>query len=141
MAIKTPKVAVLNENYNRTFSEEFKKSVVKDLVKGLVKIKDVCELHNVTRTSVYKWLYLYSNTPKGTKTVIQMESEAQKTKELYDRVSRLERVIGQKQLEIDYLSKLIEISSEDLGFDIKKKAEQILLNGSEQEVKVSPKLK
>lgn len=141
MAIKTPKVAVLNENYNRTFSEEFKKSIVKDLVKGLVKIKDVCELHNVTRTSVYKWLYLYSNTPKGAKTVIQMESEALKTKELYDRVSRLERVIGQKQLEIDYLSKLIEISSEDLGFDLKKKAEQILLNGSEQEVKVSPKLK
>jgi transposase-like protein len=141
MAIKTSKVTVLNENYNRTFSDEFKKSVVKDLVKGLVKIKDVCELHNVTRTSVYKWLYLYSNTPKGTKTVIQMESEAHKTKELYDRVSRLERVIGQKQLEIDYLSKLIQISSEDLGFDLKKKAEQILLNGSEQKVKVTPKSK
>lgn len=141
MATKATKVTVLNENYNRTFSEEFKKSVVKDLVKGLVKIKDICELHNVTRTSVYKWLYLYSNTPKGTKTVIQMESEAHKTKELYDRVSKLERVIGQKQLEIDYLSKLIEISSEDLGFDLKKKAEQILLNGSEQKVKVSPKSK
>jgi transposase len=141
MAIKATKVALKNENYNRIFSDEFKKSVVKDLVKGLVKIKDVCELHKVTRTSVYKWLYLYSDTPKGTKTVIQMESEAHKTKELYDRVSKLERVIGQKQLEIDYLSKLIEISSEDLGFDLKKKAEQILLNGSEQKIKVTPKSK
>lgn len=141
MAINTTKVKVLHEKYNRTFSDEFKKSVVKDLEKGIVKIKDICELHNVTRVSVYRWLYLFSNTPKGAKTVVQMESEAQKTKELYDRVSKLERVIGQKQLEIDYLSKLIEISSEELGFDLKKKAEQKLLNGSEQRVEVTPKLK
>lgn len=141
MAIKTSKVAVLNEKYNRSFSEDFKKAIVKDLVKGLIKVRDVCVLHEVTRTSVYKWIYLYSNTPKGTKTVIQMESEAHKTKELYERVAKLERVIGQKQLEIDYLSKLIEISSEDLGFDLKKKAEQILLNGLDQNVKVDPKAK
>ncbi len=135
MATKASNVKKINEKYCRSFSKTFKESIVKDLVKGLVKIKDVCELHGVTRTSVYKWLYLYSDTQKGTKTVVQMESEEQKTKELYDRVSVLERVIGQKQLEIDYLSKLIEISSDDLGFDLKKKAEQILLNGLENKAK------
>ena len=135
MVKNTSKTELKNDKFNRTFSEDFKKSIVKDLEKGIVKIRDICEIHNVTRTSVYKWLYLYSNTPKGTKTVVQMESEVHKTKELYDRVAKLERIVGQKQLEIDYLSKLIELSSEDLGFDIKKKAEQKLSNGLEQNLK------
>lgn len=135
MVKNTSKTELKNDKFNRTFSEDFKKSIVKDIEKGIVKIRDICEIHNVTRTSVYKWLYLYSNTPKGTKTVVQMESEVHKTKELYDRVAKLERIVGQKQLEIDYLSKLIELSSEDLGFDIKKKAEQKLSNGLEQNLK------
>jgi len=141
MVVNTSKVALRNESYNRTFSEELKKSIVNDLLKGLVKVKEICEIHDVSRTSVYKWLYLYSQTSKGTKTEVQMESEGQKTKELYDRVANLERVVGKKQLEIDYLSKLLEIASEDIGFDIKKKAEQTLLNGSELKVEVKPKVK
>lgn len=140
MVTKTSQLELKNDSYNRTFSEEFKKSIVNDLVKGLVKIKEICKIYSVSRTSVYKWIYLYSHTPKGTKTVVQMESEAHKTKELYNRVSKLERVVGQKQLEIDYLLKLIEVASDDLGFDIKKKAEQILSNGSEQIVRVQSKM-
>lgn len=62
-----------------------------------------------------------------------MDSEEQRTKELLVKVAELERVIGQKQLEIDYLDKLIELSGKDLGLDLKKKAEQILLNGLERE--------
>ncbi|MBK8112124.1 MAG: hypothetical protein IPK46_18265 [Saprospiraceae bacterium] len=61
-----------------------------------------------------------------------MDSEEQRTKELLIKVAELERVIGQKQLEIDYLDKLIELSGNDLGIDLKKKAEQILLNGLER---------
>ena len=49
-----------------------------------------------------------------------MESEALKTKTLLERNAELERIIGQKQLKIDYLEKLIEIASEDLKIDLKK---------------------
>ncbi len=49
-----------------------------------------------------------------------MESEAVKTKLLVERNAELERIIGQKQLKIDYLEKLLEIASEDLKIDLKK---------------------
>jgi hypothetical protein len=59
-----------------------------------------------------------------------MESEATKTKSLLQQVADLERVIGQKQLEIDFLSKLLEIGSEEMGFDLKKNFSSRLLSGT-----------
>ena len=110
-----------DSKYNRSFSEEFRKSKVKEIVSGRLKIKELCALYGISRTAVYKWLYLYSEVEKGTKTVVQMESEAFKTKLLQQRVSELERAVGQKQLEIDYLNACLEVVSEDLGYDVKKK--------------------
>jgi len=49
-----------------------------------------------------------------------MKSEETKNSELQKRVAELERVVGQKQLEIDFLNKLLEIGSSELGFDLKK---------------------
>ena len=49
-----------------------------------------------------------------------MESESHKTKELLKRIAELESVIGRKQMEIDYLDKLVEISSKELKVDLKK---------------------
>jgi hypothetical protein len=40
-------------------------------------------------------------------------------------------VVGQIQLEIDFLNKLIEVGSEELGFDIKKNFSPKLSNGTE----------
>lgn len=127
---KAIKNVELNSKYNRQFSVEFKKQKAKAIATGKLSVKDLCLLYEISRTTVYKWLYLYTQIEKGTKTVLQMDSEEQKTKELLAQIAELERVVGRKQLEIDYLSKLIEISGEDLGMDLKKKAEQILSNGS-----------
>lgn len=121
MVKKTNKSFEVNDKHNRNFSEAFKKQKVEDIGKGLVQISDVCKLHSVSRTSVYKWLYLYSGARKGHKTVVQMDSEEHKTKELLARLAELERVVGQKQLEIDFLNKSFEIASENLGYDLKKK--------------------
>ena len=107
--------------YNRTFSEEFRRSKVEELRSGRLKVRDLCQLYNLSRTTIYNWLYLYSETEKGTKTVVQMESEAFKTKLLLQRVAELERIIGQKQLEIDYLSVCLEVASDEIGYDLKKK--------------------
>ena len=49
-----------------------------------------------------------------------MESEALKTKALFERNAKLERIIGHKQLKIDYSEKFIEIASEGLKIDLKK---------------------
>ena len=116
----------------RFFSEEFKKSKVKDLVEKRITINELCKLYKVSRTAVYKWLYNYSNDHQRKPIfVVQMESEAQKTMHLLQQVAELERVIGQKQLEIDFLNKLIELGSDELGFDLKKNFSNKQSNGIE----------
>lgn len=105
----------------RIFSETFKRQRVKEINDSLLTIAEVSKLYGVCRQSVYKWLYKYSAYhQKGVTQVVQMESEAEKTKALLARVAELERYLGQKQLQIDYLEQLIEISSEELKVDIKK---------------------
>ena len=70
---------------------------------------------------MYTWLYKYSLYHEQKCTlVVQMKSEETKNSELQKRVADLERVVGQKQLEIDFLNKLFEIGSSELGFDLKK---------------------
>jgi len=119
----------LNSKCNRNFSVEFKKEKSRLLVTGKLSIKDACKLYEVSRTTLYKWIYLYTQVEKGVKTVVQMDSEEYRTKELLGKVAELERIIGQKQIELDYMHKLVEISSEEVGYDIKKKAVQILSKG------------
>lgn len=115
----------------RTFSEVFKKAKVKDLVEKRVSVKQLCELYEVSRTSVYKWLYAYSpHHARKSILVVQMESEATKTQALLQRVAELERVVGQKQLELDFLNKLLEIGSKELGFDLKKNLTTKLSSGT-----------
>lgn len=118
--------------YNRVFSEEFKRQKVKDIEADRVSIKELSEVYGVSRTAVYKWIYKYSiHYQKGVKQVVQMESEEQKTLQLRQRVAELERIIGQKQLELDFANKLLEVASEDLGYDVKKNIEQKLWSVSE----------
>jgi transposase len=121
----------LSTNRLRSFSVEFKKNKVKELSKGLISIDQIVKLYEVSRTSVYNWIHLYSTTPIGVRTVIQMDSEQSKTAQLLKRVAELERNVGQKQLEIEYLNKLIELMGNELNIDLKKKAEQLRSNGSD----------
>lgn len=105
----------------RVFSEEFKRQKVQLLIQKKISVKELSELYQVSRMSVYRWLYRYSpHYNKGTIQVVQMETEATKTKSLHQQVAELERIVGQKQMEIDFLTKMIEIASSELKIDIKK---------------------
>ena len=121
---------VIETKYSRHFSEAFKKQKVKELCEKTLKIKELCDMYEISRTTVYKWIYLYSpHHERGTKQVIEMESEAHKNRLLNQRIAELERVVGQKQMEIDYYKKLIEIGSEELNLDLKKNYEAKVLSG------------
>lgn len=123
----------------RCFSEEFKKSKVKELVEKQVTVIQLCRLYGVTRAAVYKWLYKYSaDHHRSTTLVVQMESESYKTQRLQQQVAELERTIGQKQLQIDFLNKLFEIASEEVGYDIKKNISLKLSNGTGANEKNTP---
>lgn len=105
----------------RVFSDTFKRQKVKELDQGLYSVTELSKLYQVSSKSIYRWLHKYSvNHQKGVTQVVQMESEAHKNKALLERLAELERVIGQKQLQIDYLEQLVQISSSELKVDIKK---------------------
>lgn len=123
--------APLEIGQQRVFSEELKRKIVKDLVNKRTTLRAVVAEHQVNRTSVYSWLYKYSPQHEQKPTlVVQMQSEETKNHELRQRLAELERIVGQKQLEIDFLNKLMELGSQELGFDFKKKYSPLPSNGS-----------
>lgn len=115
----------------RHFSEAFKKEKVQLIVENKFTVSQISDLYKVSRTAVYKWLYKYSQLSPKTITVVQMESEEQKTKILLSRLAELERIVGQKQLELDLNEKIFDCIKAELGYDVKKKYEHQLSNGSE----------
>ncbi|MFP4018564.1 MAG: transposase [Bacteroidales bacterium] len=111
-----------NQKQNRQFSTAFKKEKVKMLEQKQVTVKQLSQLYEVSETAIRKWLKKYSlHLQPSERIVIEKKSEGYKTGELLKKVADLERTIGQKQLEIDFLNKIIEFGSEQVGFDIKKK--------------------
>ena len=105
----------------RIFSEDVKKKAVKDLTSKRTTVRALVNEHQISEQTVYRWLYKYSPYHEQKCTlVVQMKSEETKNSELQKRVADLERIVGQKQLEIDLLNKLLEIGSSELGFDLKK---------------------
>lgn len=105
----------------RVFSEDFKKAVVKDYESGQFSVQELADLHNIGFSAIYRWIYRYSVYPKLNIKVVEMsESSTKKVKDLQKRLAELERIVGQKQLNIDFLEKMIELAKEELGIDIKK---------------------
>ncbi|MEM6724850.1 MAG: helix-turn-helix domain-containing protein [Bacteroidota bacterium] len=115
------RIDVIQNKYNRNFSEAFKRTRVAAIVDKQISISQTVKVYGVSRSSVYNWIYRYSGLDRGVKQVVQMESEAQKTLRLQKQVAELERIIGQKQLALDIANKTIELASEELGYDLKKK--------------------
>jgi len=116
---------------NRYFSDEFKKKKVKELENNLASISDICRTYSVSRTSVYRWIYKYSvMAKKQVKQVVEAKSDTKKIKALKDRIKELERVVGQKQLLLEFKDKMIEIAETTYGISIKKKVSSKLSSGT-----------
>ena len=118
-------------DYHRYFSEEFKKGKVKELERNISSVSDICETYSVSRTSVYRWIYKYSvMAKKQVKQVVEAKSDTKKIKALEDRIKELERIVGQKQLLLEFKDKMIEIAEATYGVDIKKKVGSRLSSGT-----------
>lgn len=120
MSSKDEKKLQVELNRATHFSEEFKRSKVRDLAQKKIRICELTKLYGMSKTCIYKWIYLYSDTQKGTKTVVEMDSEYTRTQALLQKVAELERLLGQKQVEVAYLEKGYELLSAEYGFDVKK---------------------
>lgn len=121
----------LRSRQNRYFSEEIKKKSVRDLERNLTSVALICKTYQVSRASVYKWIYKYSSMAKRQhRQVVEPKSDTQKIKLLEERIKELERIVGQKQLLLEFKDKMIEIAENTYGVDIKKKLGSRLSPGS-----------
>ena len=116
----------------RIFSRELKKKLVEEIELKRLKVRDVVILYKVSVACVYRWLKQYTtmNIP-GVTMVVETESKESKLEKLYQRINDLERIIGKKQMEIEFKDKVIEICSNELGYDVKKKCTTMQLSGIE----------
>jgi transposase-like protein len=106
---------------HRKFSEDYKRLIVKEFESGNFSVLQLEKLHNISNTLIYRWIYKYSNFNDKSIRIIEMkDSSTNKLKELEKKVKDLERAVGQKQLYIDYMEKMMEIAKDELGIDIKK---------------------
>ncbi|RFM29125.1 transposase, partial [Deminuibacter soli] len=117
----------------RVFSEEVRRSAVKAIESGKSSVAITCHNYGISTTTVYRWLNKYSrHLQSGQTIVIQMNSEATKNQELQKRIHELEAALGRKQMEVDFLTKMIEIGKDEFGFDLKKKLSTPPSSGSDQ---------
>jgi len=119
-------------NKHRQYSKEFKESLVKEFESGQLSVSQLGKLHNISSTIIYRWIYKFSTfNEKGFRVIEMKSSSLTKLKELEQKVKELERAVGQKQIKIDYLEKMIDIAKEELNIDIKKNFNTLQSTGSE----------
>ncbi len=105
----------------RRFSEEIKRKMVQDIESGTATVKQVSQELLASEQSVYRWIYQYSRYLKKNRImVVEDKSESYRTKELEKKLKEAEAALGRKQMEIDFLNKLIEFADEEFKTDIKK---------------------
>ena len=110
------------ERRNRTFSEEFRRKKVGEIERCVTSVSEVSREYQVTRTAIYKWMRQYSPMKKKqVRLVLESLSDTRKIEALKEKVKDLEQAVGQKQIQIDFFDKMIELAEEEYGIDIKKK--------------------
>ena len=106
---------------HRLYSDEFKKEIVSIFESGKYSVPQLEKLYGISSTVIYRWIYKISTfNEKGFRVIEMKSSSMTKLKELEQKIKALEQAVGQKQIKIDYLEKMIEIAKEELHIDIKK---------------------
>ncbi|UZO81322.1 transposase [Aquimarina sp. ERC-38] len=105
----------------RVFSESFKRDKVRLYETGKMRVSQLSKLYAVSETAIYRWIELYRSTPSTERIVVETESDYLQLKELQDRIEKMERLIGNQQLQIDYHRGLIASATKHYGEDIEKK--------------------
>lgn len=115
------------------YSEEFKREIVSIFEKGELSVLQIEKLYGVANPTIYKWIYKFSTfNEKGFRVIEMKESSITKLKALELKVKELEQAVGQKQIKIDYLEKMIDIAKDELKIDIKKNYNTPQSTGSEK---------
>jgi transposase-like protein len=108
-----------SERRRRHFSDSFKIQKVRELESGKTKVSELCKQYQVSHTNVYRWLRKFgSMKDKKERLIVETDSDTKQLLELKKEIAELERIIGQKQILIDFKDKMIELAEEAYGVDI-----------------------
>lgn len=120
----------------RVYSNEFKQELVDLFESGKFSVLQLEKLYGVANNTIYQWIYKQSSfNQKGYRVIEMKQSSSAKLKELEQKVKELESIVGQKQIKIDYLEKMIDIAQDELNIDIKKNYNTPQSNGLDKTVK------
>jgi len=116
----------------RVFSVEIRRRTVRDIEKGKCTVIQASKELVVSQKSIYRWINQYSLFLKQSKRmVVEDKSEAYRSQELEKKLKEAEAMLGRKQMEIEFLNKMIEIANDEFKIDIKKSVKKRLTNGTE----------
>ena len=125
------KKSVQQLRLKRKFSEEFKRSIVLEYEGGGISVRELSLRYQIHLSSIYKWIHRYSVYQRQGYVIVEKQSsKSEELKRLRAQIQELERTVGQKQLQIEYLEKLIELASEEYQLDIKKNSATQSSSGS-----------
>lgn len=121
------------KHISRRFGESLKRELVKEIDLGQLSIGEVSRQYEVSRTSIRRWLEKYSlHYKKKTRVIVEKRSHQERLKDLESQLKDLKAMLGEKQIRIDYLEKLMELMGQAHDIDFEKKAEGLLSSGSDK---------
>lgn len=110
-----------NLTLKREFSERVRKDIVHEFESGKSTVLELSRMYCVSTTSIYKWIYKYGKFEKQSVQIVEMKnSQSSKIKALEQRIKDLERIVGQKQISLDFYKKMIELADKEYDISIEK---------------------
>ncbi len=123
----------------RQFSPNLRKQIVGLIETGKISVSAASREYMVSATSIYRWIHRYSTyNKKGNVLVVDKDSQSERLKKMQQRIAELEQAVGHKQMQIDYYEKFIELASDEVGQDLKKKYGSAASSGSSNTKKRFP---
>ncbi len=121
MATRNKDEKLRDRKRSRIFSASFKKQKVREIERKISTVGEVSKEYEVSRTAIYKWLDKYSVVNKRkARYIVEPMSDTRKIAALKARIKELEQMIGQKQIQLEFKEKMIELAEQHYKIDIKK---------------------
>lgn len=115
----------------KRYSELFKRTRVQEYESGSYTVLNLSRMYGFSEQVMYTWIHKYSRLAKKNIVIVEDHKSASEKLKLYEvKIKDLECIVGKKQIELDYLHKLIELVEQELGIDIKKNLDTPHLNSS-----------
>ena len=111
----------MEKKRRKIYSEDFRKEKVRQLESGEVRPIDLQKMYGMSYTAIFKWRKKYGKIPTSESVVLETDSEYEKNAKLRKEITKMERLLGRQQMEIDYYRQLIIEVNAHFEIDIEKK--------------------